>query len=185
MRKALEACELVHVSVHMSVHGAASLIPRRHHHSSHGSTAGFGMATAGDCWSRAVDSQAASKPCGSTRNQPTGATGGTQLHPPHGPSLYRLRFGFASILLSSGLRKVSGELGWFWAAASKIHVGCVEAGRGARVQLPPHTAAAESREPGWLAARSHGVLPASCGLCQCHPQRAGRGRCHINKYSMC
>lgn len=82
------------------------------------------MATAGEHRSGAVGRWVASKPCSSTQNPrygPAGYSGtchpgGTRLRPPHGPALSRLRFGFASILLSSRLGKVSGELGWFWGA---------------------------------------------------------------------
>lgn len=52
------------------------------------------------------------------------------LCPPHSPTISRLTFGFASILLSSRLGKVSGEPGWFWGPGSKIHVGFMEATEG-------------------------------------------------------
>lgn len=71
----------VRVSVHISVHGAASLFPRPHRHA-HQRERGFGMATAGECWSGAVGSQAASKPCGSTQNPRYWPMGCSQQPPP-------------------------------------------------------------------------------------------------------
>lgn len=151
------------------------------------------MATAGEHRSGAVGSRVASKPCSSTqtpRYGPAGYSGtchpgGTWLRLPHGPALSRVRFGFASILLSSRLGKVSGELGMFQGAGSKTNLSCAEAGRGGVVRPPPHPMAAESVEPGWPVARSRGLFRASQGPCQHHPRRAGRGRCHVNKYSGC
>lgn len=68
-------------------------------------------------------------------HHPRGSQGRLTL-PPHGPTLSRLGFGFASVLFSSGLRKVSGELGWLRGVGSKIHVGCVEAGEGGESLTP-------------------------------------------------